>query len=58
MENVILALKDYDWDIYSQRWINDYALVKLLRYYYNKCVDLEGKLKLAEDKIIVNQIIK
>ena len=57
-EEVILALKDHDWDKFSQRWVNDYALIKLLRYYYNKCADLEGKLKLAEDKIIVNQIMR
>ena len=57
IEDVILKLKDNDCDVYSQRWINDYALVKLLRYYYNKCIDLEIKLKLAEDKNIVDSII-
>ena len=57
IEDVILKLKDNDCDVYSQHWINDYALVKLLRYYYNKCIDLEIKLKLAEDKNIVDSII-
>lgn len=27
------------------KWVNDFALTKLLEYYYNKCKELEDKLE-------------
>lgn len=58
LPETIIALKNNDIDKFSQHWVNDLALVELLKYYYNRCAELEGKLKLAEDKNIVNQIMK
>ena len=32
--------------IEDQKWVNDFALTKLLEYYYNKCKEYEnGKVK-------------
>lgn len=35
--------------IEDPKWVNDFALVKLLEYYYNKCDELEKKLKEHEE---------
>ena len=58
LPEVIINSKDKDINKYNQRWINDLALVELLKYYYHKCHDLQVKLEMAEDKNIVNSIIK
>ena len=58
LPELIINLKDEDIDKYNQRWINDLALIELLKYYYHKCSDLQVKLAMAEDKNIVNSIIK
>ena len=58
LPEVIINSKDKDINKYNQRWINDLALVELLKYYYRKCCDLQVKLAKAEDKNIVNSIIK
>ena len=58
LPEAIINSKDKDINKYNQRWINDLALVELLKYYYHKCHDLQVKLEMAEDKNIVNSIIK
>ena len=34
------------------KWVNDFALTKLLEYYYNKCNSLEEENKLLEDELV------
>ena len=58
LPEAIINSKDEDINKYNQRWINDLALVELLKYYYHKCHNLQVKLEMAEDKNIVNSIIK
>lgn len=29
----------------DRKWINDYALTKMLRHYYNRCIELEKEIK-------------
>lgn len=58
LPEAIINSKDEDINKYNQRWVNDLALVELLKYYYHKCHDLQVKLEMAEDKNIVNSIIK
>ena len=29
----------------DRKWVNDYCLVRILEYYYNKCQELEAKIK-------------
>lgn len=56
-EEVIKSFKDSDWSKYTQRWVNDLALVQLLEFYYNKCKSLEGEISVLNDRIITNEII-
>lgn len=56
-EEVIKSFKDSDWSKYTQRWVNDLALVQLLEFYYNKCKSLEGEILVLNDRIITNEII-
>lgn len=56
-EEMIKSFKDSDWSKYTQRWINDLALVQLLKFYYNKCKSLEGEISVLNDRIITNEII-
>lgn len=42
----------------DQHWINDLALVSLVKYYYNKCTTLESKLNQVEDELLVTKIMK
>ena len=58
LPEAIINSKDKDINKYNQRWVNDLALVELVKYYYHKCNDLQVKLAIAEDKNIVNSIIK
>ena len=32
--------------IEDPKWVNDFALTKLLEYYYNRCKELEKKVRL------------
>ena len=34
------------------KWVNDFALTKLLEYYYNKCNSLKKENKLLEDELV------
>jgi len=36
----------------SPKWVNDFALIKLLEYYYNKCNSLKEENKLLEDELV------
>lgn len=56
-EKMIKSFKDSDWSKYTQRWLNDLALVQLLEFYYNKCKSLEGEISVLNDRIITNEII-
>lgn len=56
-EEMIKSFKDSDWSKYTQRWLNDLALVQLLEFYYNKCKSLEGEISVLNDRIITNEII-
>lgn len=56
-EEVIKSFKDSDWSKYTQRWLNDLALVQILEFYYNKCKSLEGEISVLNDRIITNEII-
>ena len=56
-EEMIKSFKDSDWSKYTQRWLNDLALVQLLEYYYNRCKTLEGEISVLNDRIITNEII-
>lgn len=39
--------------IEDPKWVNDFALVKLLEYYYNRCDEIEKKLKEYEGQMEV-----
>lgn len=56
-KEIIKSFSDSDWSKYTQRWINDLALVQLLEFYYNKCKSLEGEISALNDRIITNEII-
>ena len=56
-EEVIKSFKDSDWSKYTQRWVNDLALVQLLEFYYNRCKTLEGEIAALNDRIITNKTI-
>ena len=56
-EEMIKSFKDSDRSKYTQRWLNDLALVQLLEFYYNKCKSLEGEISVLNDRIITNEII-
>ena len=56
-EEMIKSFKDSDWSKYTQRWLNDLALVQLLEFYYNKCKSLEGEISVLNDRIITNELI-
>ena len=56
-KDVIKSFKDSDWSKHTQRWVNDLALVQLLKYYYNRCKTLEGEISVLNDRIITNEII-
>ena len=56
-EEMIKSFKDSDWSKYTQRWLNDLALVQLLEFYYNKCKSLEGEISVLNERIITNEII-
>lgn len=38
--------------IEDPKWVNDFALTKLLEYYYNKCNILKEENKLLEDELV------
>lgn len=56
-KEIIKSFSDSDWSKYTQRWINDLALVQLLEFYYNRCKTLEGEISVLNDRIITNEII-